>query len=120
MSFLYKDVNVGPPLTRWRIWISDNNNDGVVDSATETNPSGDNIIEDFLFKDSPPTAVKPFLGNSATNYSIVGSTPPHHIRKLEFPVNRTSFYIKVQFANASQQIEASMRVLEGVDLARFF
>ena len=124
---IIKDIQFAAPAAPWavakgvKIYVSDNDSGGVVASATTQNPSGDAIFEDLLFKYAGiPPVESPFLhgypqGSLAGPTFVGGVTQP-----LDYPVNRDSFFVKVYFKGENQAIEGIIRVIEGVDLTRFF
>jgi len=104
-----------------RILISDNDGGGIADSASTQTPSGDVIFEDLLFKyTSAIPATAPRWEGITDSYSVAGQRIPGTVIPLDFPVNRSTFFVKVYILNESQALEGMLRVLEGVDLTRFF
>lgn len=124
---IIKDIILRAPLAvvagnkGLKIFISDNNGDGVIDSAGAVSPSGDPIHEDLLFKYvGQPPAGSPYLHGYTLLNTAVGEIVAGTVIPLDYPVNRTSFFIKVYIILENQRLEGQIRVLEGVDLTRFF
>lgn len=124
---IIKDIILAAPNAIWglvrgvKIYISDNNGGGVVDSAVTQTPTGDVIFEDMTFKyNGVPPAQSPFLHGEQAVHTLAGARTPGTVIPLDYPVNRAGFYIKVYVIGENQALEGHLRVLEGVDLARFF
>jgi len=109
------------PSAYMKIFISDDNAGGNADSATELNPTGEKIWEQFLFNyaGTMPAVAPVFKGHQSV-YTAAGEHTMGPIIPLDYPVNKTSFFIKVYMFGSQQNYEGQLRVLEGVDLTRFF
>lgn len=104
-----------------KIFISDDDAGGVISTATLPTLSGDPIVEDFLFKNnSASPAASPFLHGYQAVHTAAGARGPGNIVTLNYPINRTSFFVKILIVGENQAMEGQLRVLEGVDLTRFF
>lgn len=104
-----------------KIYVSENDGGGIVSTATLQNPSGTAIFEDMAFKyNGIPPPGSPFLHGYQQVYTLAGQRQPGTIITLDYPVDMPSFFVKVQMMNENQAFEGMLRVLEGVDLTRFF
>jgi len=124
---IIKDIHVIAPIALWasgkglQIYISDNDGGGIVDTVTLPKPDGQLIFETLNFKyfSAIPTR-EPYLATIPALNSVAGAGAVGQQIKLDYPVNKSSFYVKVLMMGENQIIEGMLRVLEGVDLTRFF
>jgi hypothetical protein len=124
---IIKDILLNSPNQGWaagqgvKIYVSDNNSDGVVSTGTFPNVSGQLIFEELQSKYAslPPTTA-PVLAPIKCLYTVTGEQGTGTVIPLEYPVNKTSFFVKVLMVGQTSQMEGMLRVLEGVDLTRFF